>query len=103
MLVGLFQLARRGGQTDVDGVGVALQHLGPAAPGGAVALVDDDDAEGILAVMLGKKAGEILVFIIQARASDRWRYGCGHCCAALSPRSVLTMRALSPKAALSLV
>ena len=60
------QLARRGGEADVDGVGVALEHLRPAAPGGAVALVDDDDAEGILAVVLGEEAGEAFVLVVQA-------------------------------------
>ena len=30
-----------------------------------MAFVDDDDAEGVLAVVLGKEAGEVLVVVIQ--------------------------------------
>ena len=62
---GFFQLARRGGQADVNGIRVALQNLRPAPPGRAVALVDDDDAEGVFAIVLGQKAGKAF-FVIQA-------------------------------------
>ena len=62
----LAKLARRGGQADVNRLGVALEHLGPLAPGGPMTLVDDDDAEGVFRVMLRQKAGKVIVFIVQA-------------------------------------
>ena len=48
-------VARRGGEADLHGVGVALEHFAPLAPGGAVALVDDDVAEVVLGVVLGEE------------------------------------------------
>ena len=56
-----FELARRGGQADLDGVGVAGQHLRPLAPGRAVALVDDDVAEVVLGVVRGQEVGRAVV------------------------------------------
>jgi hypothetical protein len=53
----VFELARGGGEADLDGVGVAGEDLGPLAPGGAVALVDDDVAEIVLGVEGGQKVG----------------------------------------------
>ena len=50
------QLARRGGQADLDRLRIALKHRRPAPPGRAVALVDDDDREGVLAVMPAQEA-----------------------------------------------
>ena len=43
----LVELPRRSGEADVYGLWVTLEHFGPLAPSGTVALVDDDDAERI--------------------------------------------------------
>src|SRR5262249_13418705 len=79
-LVGLLQFARRRGETNVNGIGVATQYFRPAAPGGAMAFVDDDDGKGILAVVLRQKAGEAF-FVVQAQGLVRGdvnaRIGCG--------------------------
>ena len=48
-------VARRGGEADLHRVGVALEHFAPLAPGGAVALVDDDVAEVVFGVVPGKE------------------------------------------------
>ena len=47
------------------GVGIAPQHFGPAPPCRTVAFVDDDDAESVLAVVLGQEAGKAC-FVVQA-------------------------------------
>ena len=49
--LGRHDLAGRGGEADVDGVAVAGEHGAPLAPRRAVALVDDDVAEVVLAVV----------------------------------------------------
>jgi hypothetical protein len=66
-----------------------------------VAFVDDDDAEGVFAVVLGKKAGEPFIVVQpQGLVGGDVDAGVGGGIAAIFG---LTMRALSPKAALSLV
>ena len=52
------QFTRGGGQADVHGLRVASQHFAPAAPGRAVALVDDDHAEGVFTVVAAQEAGQ---------------------------------------------
>ena len=42
---GQLELARRGGQADVDGGVIGLEEFGPVAPRAAVALVYDNDVE----------------------------------------------------------
>ena len=62
---GIAQLARRGGQADVDGCRVAAQHLGPAAPGRAVAFIDDDHRKGVVGIVPAEEAGRASVLIVQ--------------------------------------
>ena len=49
----------------MDGVRIAFEDFRPAAPGRAVAFVDDDDRKGVFRVVLAEEAGVVLVFIVQ--------------------------------------
>ena len=65
-------LARRGGEADLNGVLVVLQDDKPVAPGGAVAFVNDDDIEEAGRVVLEEERGA-LATLCPGRASGRWR------------------------------
>ena len=65
---GCLQFTRRGREPDLNGLGIAPEDLGPAAPGRAVALVDDNDGKGILGVVFRQEAGESLVLVVEAQS-----------------------------------
>jgi hypothetical protein len=66
LLLGLAQLARGGGEADMNGVRVTLEHFGPTPPCRAVALIDNDDGEGIFRVMIGEETGVVVICVIEA-------------------------------------
>ena len=65
LLFALAQLALRGGQADMDGIGIALQHFRPTPPSRAVAFVNDNHREGVFRVIVGQETGLILGLAVQ--------------------------------------
>lgn len=66
LALGLAQLARGGGEPDLDGVRVAFQDHAPAVPSGAMTFVDDDDAEAVgLRIVSGQESGDILGVVVE--------------------------------------
>ena len=62
-LVRKIERARRGGQADLKGRSIALQHLGPCTPGRAMTFVDDDDVE-VVRRIVGREERKLLRFIL---------------------------------------
>src|SRR5262249_35260254 len=60
------KLTRCRRQADLDRMRIALKHFRPLAPRRAVALINDDYTERILAVVFRQKARELLVVIIES-------------------------------------
>src|SRR5581483_5300007 len=64
------QLSRSSGEAKMNCVRISFEDLRPLTPCGTMALVNNDDAEGVRAVVLRKKTSEVLTFRLVINAKS---------------------------------